>query len=141
MKTKKNDFILIGIMLLIALGFFLGYRLIFANGSGGMVKISVDGKEYANLSIQDAGRYIIRSEQPVLKLSDKDEPTIYNSSNYNMLEIKDGKAFMSEATCPDLLCVHQKSISAKGEQIVCLPNKVIVEISDGEKSEVDSIAN
>jgi hypothetical protein len=37
--------------------------------------------------------------------------------------------------------VHQRDIQNDGETIVCLPNKVIVEIESSKKSEVDAVAN
>ena len=46
----------------------------------------------------------------------------------NLLVIKDGKADVTEADCPDKLCVHQKAISKTNETIVCLPNKVVVQV-------------
>ena len=53
--------------------------------------------------------------------------------------IKNGKADMTEANCPDLLCVHQKAISHQGETIVCLPNKIVVSVAGGEESEIDTV--
>ena len=47
---------------------------------------------------------------------------------------------MIEADCPDQLCVHQKAISKDRETIVCLPNKVVVEVKSKTESEFDSIA-
>ena len=46
---------------------------------------------------------------------------------------------MISADCPDKLCVHQHAISANGETIVCLPNKVVAEVKDG-TVEIKSIA-
>ena len=59
----------------------------------------------------------------------------------NHLMIKDGQADMTEAECPDQICVEHKSISKNKETIVCLPNKVIVEIVGGEDTELDAVAN
>ena len=42
--------------------------------------------------------------------------------------------------CPDKLCVHQKAISKTNETIVCLPNKVVVQVIGAGESELDSIA-
>jgi hypothetical protein len=58
----------------------------------------------------------------------------------NVLVIEDGKADMTDADCPDRLCVHQRAISRNNETIVCLPNKVVVQVTGGEESEFDSIA-
>ena len=58
---------------------------------------------------------------------------------YNKID-KEGKAYMSGADCPDKLCVKQKAISKKGESIVCLPHKLVVQVTDGSAAEVDAIA-
>ena len=47
----------------------------------------------------------------------------------NTVVIKDGIVYMSDATCKNQVCVNSGKISKKGESIVCLPNRVIVEIS------------
>ncbi len=49
----------------------------------------------------------------------------------NMLVIEDGEAFMTEADCPDKLCINQGKIGSKGGSIICLPNKVVVETKGG----------
>lgn len=47
----------------------------------------------------------------------------------NILVVEDGKAYMKYADCPDKVCKHQGKISRTGERIVCLPNKIMAEIS------------
>ena len=46
----------------------------------------------------------------------------------NVIEIKNGKVWVRNADCNNQICVNHKAISKKGESIVCLPNKVLVEI-------------
>ena len=58
----------------------------------------------------------------------------------NVLVIRDGKADMKEADCPDKLCVHQKAISAENESIVCLPNRVVVTVTNSKKEGMDGFA-
>ena len=48
---------------------------------------------------------------------------------YNILVIKNGQVSVSEASCPDQICVHHKKIEHEGESIVCLPHKFVVTIS------------
>ncbi len=55
--------------------------------------------------------------------------------------IRNGKADMTEADCPDKLCVKQRAISRNKESIICLPNKVVVEADSKENSEFDAVAN
>ena len=60
----------------------------------------------------------------------------------NVCEIRGGEVRMTEANCPDQVCVHSVPVSARGESIVCLPNHVVLRVTDGDdaKREVDSIA-
>ncbi len=67
----------------------------------------------------------------------QDNKIIYNESintnqtvdtGTNTVIIKDGIVYMSNATCKNQICVNSGKISKKGESIICLPNKVIVEI-------------
>ena len=46
----------------------------------------------------------------------------------NHLVIQDGKATVTEASCPDKICVRQGPASESGQTIVCLPNRVVVTI-------------
>ena len=55
----------------------------------------------------------------------------------NTLVIGDGQAWLSEATCPDKICVHMGKIHMNGQMIVCLPNELIVTVEGGEDSGVD----
>lgn len=67
----------------------------------------------------------------------QDNCIIYSESLYknatvkldgNIVVIKDGSAFMRDAECKNQICVNSGKISKKGESIICLPNKVTVEI-------------
>lgn len=49
----------------------------------------------------------------------------------NTLVIRDGKAYMQSASCPDKLCIKQGAIDKNGGSIICLPNKVAVEANGG----------
>lgn len=119
-KMKRNDWILIGIVIGIAL-LFGGMQFFKSADSDGIVQVTVDGELYGEYSLE--------------------KNTNVQIGNTNYLTIKNGKATMIEASCPDQLCVQQKSISKDGESIICLPNKVIATVIGGEESEIDTIAN
>ncbi len=57
------------------------------------------------------------------------------------MEIKDGQADITKAYCPDKICVDQRPVSRQGESLVCLPNKVVVEIENGGEPEIDGSTN
>ena len=117
---KKNDWILVAVILVLAgIGFLIFTS--FGRQTAGIVKVTVDGEVF--------GTYSLKKEQEV------------EINDTNRLIIEDGQVDMVEADCPDQICVDHKTISKKKETIVCLPNKVVVEIVGGESAEIDAVAN
>ena len=62
------------------------------------------------------------------------------NGGYNILVIKDGKADVTEASCPDHVCVDQRAVGRTGEAITCLPNKTVITIEGPSESEVDFVS-
>ena len=54
-----------------------------------------------------------------------------NGEGYNTVQVKNGEIWVSEASCPDQVCVNQGKISDGTVPIVCLPNQLIIEIVGG----------
>ncbi len=121
-KLKKRDIIFLGILLLIALAFLLWFLLGYRK-AGSSVEITVDGKLY--------GTYALDEDQEV--------PIRVDGSVTNLLVIADGEANMKEADCPDQICVNHVPVSHTGENIVCLPNRVVVSVVGEEAPELDSV--
>ena len=120
-KLKKNDIILVLIIVIVAMSAFLLHSVIGGKGAS-CVTIKVQGEI-----------------QGVYSLAEDQEIEINGGTN--ILLIKNGKADMIEADCPDKLCVNQKAVSKNNENIICLPNKVIVEVDSSENSEFDAVTN
>ena len=57
----------------------------------------------------------------------------------NKIRIDSDGVSMVYASCPDNLCVHQGKINKKGQSVICLPNRIIIEIK-GQKPKVDAVA-
>lgn len=56
--------------------------------------------------------------------------------SYNLLAVSGDRVWMEAADCRDQICVHHVPILAGGENIICLPNRLVAEIvddADGEK--------
>ena len=67
-------------------------------------------------------------------LNQVDEPYTYtfkHESETNTITVERGRVCISEANCPDQICVHQGWISDGTVPIVCLPHTLIVEIVGG----------
>lgn len=110
-KTFRNDLVLIALLLVVALAVTLALRLFSADG--GEVRVKVDGAEYDT--------YSLAKDQEISIHADGEDWE-------NILVIEAGAAHMTKADCPDQICVNQGSIQKKGETIVCLPHKVVVEV-------------
>ena len=124
-RNNRNDIILIGAILLIAV-VGLVYLFLF-RGRGDTVKVTVDGKAYASYSL---------SEDRV-----EDIYTGESGEQLNRLVIRNGKAFVETATCRDGICSSHRPIFRDGESIVCLPNRVVITvISDKTSDAPDAVA-
>ena len=86
----------------------------------------------ANTNADTATVVIRDGEQNVyeLPLSQNTTKSVTTDLGTNLIEIKDGRVHVEEADCPNQDCVHQGWIDAAGEQIVCLPHKLTVDIVD-----------
>ncbi len=119
-NLQKKDWILIGIILFVAGLAFLLHEFIGGKGAG-CVTVKVNGEI-----------------QGVYSLSEDQDIEINGGTN--RLKIRNSTADMTEADCPDKLCVNQRAVSKNGESIICLPNKVIVTVDSSENSEFDAVA-
>ncbi len=113
-KSKAHRDLLLILSLLLAAGIALCLTLLFRS-PGDWVVVEVDGEEW--------GRYAL-DKGAVIRIETE-------TGGYNVLEIADGCASVTEASCPDNLCVHQHRISRSDETIVCLPNRVVVSVVSG----------
>ena len=104
----------------------------------------------ANHSYIGVGRILTTYYQDLMY--DKEEKARYSldqdleiklsfvDDKYNILVIKDGKASIEQASCPDKICVRQNSISKTGQTITCLPNKTVIKIIGDTDSGVDVVS-
>lgn len=123
-KADKIIVIIIGILIIISTAGVLIYK----NYSSGSEKIAV---------IKQSGKIIKTID--LNKVTTPQEFTIkYNGSNYNKIKVEKGKIAIIDADCPDKICVKTGWISEAGQNSVCLPHKLIIEI-EGKNSKYDSI--
>ncbi len=116
---RRNDLLLIGGILataLIGLVLYLALRV-----PGTTAVVLVDGKEVTRYPLDTPAQTTIQLEE-----------------QSNELVIRDGKAFITEANCPDRICVKHRGISHVGETIVCLPHKVVIRIEGGYTADSDA---
>ena len=120
-RKIKNDIILVSVVIGVILLAILGI-LIFRT-EGNTVKVTVDGKTFGEYSLNVDRTVEIKSE--------------FGS---NLLVIKNGKAYVEQASCPDGICSSHRPIHYDGQSIICLPNKVVVLIDDQNTIQPDIIS-
>ena len=111
-RKFRNDGILAAVILIIAVAVLLFMKLTKVQGNSVVVKI--DGVETQCFSLEENIEFEIKTGK--------------NDENYNVLVIKDGKASIVDADCPDGICEEYRPVSYVGETIICLPHKVVIEI-------------
>lgn len=118
---KIGDKILIAAVIIFSiLGF--GYSILKPATPGDTAYIEVNGKLYEELPLN--------KDTEVTVHIDKDK--------YDVIEVRNGKVHVKEANCPDKLCIKQGWISDAGENIICLPFKMVVRIP-GKMKNVDQV--
>lgn len=124
-RFSKRDALLLAAAALVIIIVFVIFRF-FSGGAGSTVNVTVNGEDYGTYSLNEDQEIDIKIDGKVT----------------NVLVIRNHEADMTEADCPDQLCVHQKAISKDHETIVCLPNQVVAEVKNPkENNELDGIAN
>ena len=117
-KKLRADLILIAALLALAGILFLALN--HGRQEGGVAVVRVDGVEVERHSLSLTGTFPL-------------------NGGSNILVIRDGQAWLSEANCPDHICVKQGKIHYTGQVITCLPNRLTVTVEGGEDDGVDLV--
>lgn len=111
LKKHKKEVILIVTLLVISFLLLIVNRLIFSKPAR-YLEITVDGNLYETLDLDQDTEILVKGYQ----------------GGTNRIVIQNGKVHVSDASCPDKICIHQGTIEQTGESIVCLPNRMIAQI-------------
>lgn len=95
----------------------------FRQTPGAQARVLQDGQVVDILSLEQPGEH--RYEAP--------------GGGYNIVCIQDGAVSVTQADCPDQICVRHAATNLSGDPIVCLPNRLVVEVFAGEAS-VDGVS-
>ncbi|AYE34704.1 NusG domain II-containing protein [Clostridium septicum] len=122
---KKWDIIIIVLLMIMSFipEFILGANL-KAEHNNVYAEITISGKLYKNINLSS------HKGEEIIEVNTK------NGSN--KIIIKDDKIGIYDADCPDKICMKPEFISSVGENLVCLPHRLMIEIK-GVKEEEDMI--
>ena len=65
--------------------------------------------------------------------------TVEGQWGSNTVEVEPGRIRVSAADCPDQVCVRQGWVSDSASPIVCLPHRLVIQLTGGE-SGVDAVS-
>ena len=108
---NKSDFKLVGILLIISLIGILGFK--FFSKSGTSAYVYHDGNLILTIDLSVDKEYVVDGD-----LGDV------------VIVVRDGKIKVEEETSPLHLCSKQGFIDSSTQSIVCLPNKIVINIGD-----------
>ena len=109
-KKRRNDLLLLIGILIIAV--IYGILRLSLMSDGDKVNVIRDGEITA-----------------VYPLKEDLSVTLFGENGWvNELVIKDKKAYVSKANCPDKTCAKHRPVKKSGETIVCLPHRLVIEV-------------
>ena len=124
-QKLKGDLIIVGIIIVLAVVFFLINLIRDRQSSGeGNVLVVRDGRVVESYPL---------SEDITVTLWDEER------THYNLLMIKDGSAEISDANCPDKICVRSRAIARDGESIICLPHRLVLSVHSERQRDMDAV--
>ena len=109
---KKLDVVLIISLIIFSFIFIIKDKFFAPNTNDTYIAISVDGKDYKRLEFKD--------ETYTYPLKTK--------YGFNKIEVAKEYVRVLEADCPNKLDVLQGKIHSTNQSIVCIPNRMIIEI-------------
>ncbi|WP_027623276.1 NusG domain II-containing protein [Clostridium lundense] len=127
---KKGDkIIFISILVIITLGF--AGTFVYKNYMKSHDKIALikqDGKVIDKINLTN----FTGTKEMTIKTND---------GHFNKILIEKDKISITDADCPDRVCVKTGPISQPGDTVVCLPHKLMITIEGTkEKGEIDATA-
>jgi hypothetical protein len=84
---------------------------------------------------------IYRDNQRIARypLSSPKEITLRGKEGNVVISIGDGSVRVVRADCPRQICVHAGAIRRSGQQIVCAPNHILLELETSSGKDLDAI--
>lgn len=104
---KKKEIYIFSAIFLLTLLCWIGMDVMRSKKDFGSIRITIGGEVF--------GIYGLGDDQ------------VIDIGTGNICEIRDGKVKMTEADCPDHLCMRQPAVDKNGGSIICLPHRVVIE--------------
>lgn len=88
---------------------------------GGRQDSDTSGKGiYYLITYEDGNTVIMQYEE---------RPVFPSGISYNLVYVFNEEVRMEAADCRDQICVHHRPVTSSGESIICLPHRLVVELT------------
>lgn len=127
MKMKKGDIVIVAVLLSVIAWFVMPLIVEDEHVDAASAEIIVNGEIYRTVALTEEAETIeIRTDR-----------------GYNVLRVSASGIEMIEADCPDQLCLGFGHVHHNGDTIVCLPNRIFVEVvgAAGSGDDIDAIVS
>ena len=127
-KKSKKPVIAVGILCaLIFIGGIAGSWYVLNRETGQMVEVLQGGEVIYTFDMS--------------KVEDQEIEVLNDDGGRNVILIQDGRICVSEANCPDHICMEQGWLDS-AVPIVCLPNQLTIQFADvEEETGLDAVSN
>ena len=97
--------------------------VLFYHGAGNTVSVSHDGKVIKRINLDT--------------VTSPYEFTVTGERGSNTVRVESGRICVVDASCPDHVCVNTGWISDGAIPIVCLPNKLVIQVDSATDARLD----
>ena len=122
-RSRKHitvwDLLLIALIIAMTVG-----SLIFGRkrDTGPLASVTVSGEHRMNLPLDTPAEVVVEGAIGSTRIC-----------------VEGGRIWIEEAPCPHKLCIGMGKIGRTGELIVCIPNRIVLEIEDVTEDELDGV--
>lgn len=116
MRDKKTSLWIV----VLAAGCLLGLAAwgLLGRGGGTVAVVTVDGQEFARVDLS--------------RVDESYDLPVDTAWGHNTVHIERGAISVTEADCPDKICVSQGKLTGGGVPIVCMPHRLVIQIEGGD---------
>jgi hypothetical protein len=121
MKSTKFWIIVIAAVLLLSMA--ASAFVLLYHGAGNTVSVTQDGKVIKRINLDT--------------VTSPYEFVVTGENGSNTVRVEQGRICVMDASCPDHVCVNTGWISDGAIPIVCLPNKLVIQVDSAADAQLD----
>jgi len=75
----------------------------------------------------------------IVSLHENQSGTISGPAGITRFQVESGAIRITEAPCPHKHCMHLGRIHRSGEALICVPNRIVIEVEGNAQNAVDAV--